>query len=132
MDTKIRSAWLHALESGKYMRAEGKFCNPNGHDAYGNHRARHCCLGVLWEVLEQQFPDVFQIVRRNEYALRGLGSECLHRYKDWEDFGTFHEQSANLLGITEHQSRLVQLNDSSVEDDYKVIVAYINLNIPAD
>lgn len=49
MRKDVKEAWVDALRSGKYRQTRETLADYQG----------HCCLGVLAEVLNKQFPEVY-------------------------------------------------------------------------
>lgn len=54
----VQKAWDEALESGKYNKGQGSLCSDVVMDK-GNTQRQHCCLGVLGEVINDQFPEIY-------------------------------------------------------------------------
>lgn len=52
MPVEIRDAWTAALRSGEYQQSQGVLQSKDG----------YCCLGVLVDVVDRQFPSVLEQV----------------------------------------------------------------------
>ena len=61
MKTELKNAWTKALRSGDYKQGMGRLCIMDN----------YCCIGVLTDVIDKQFPDILETdweVRRNGYG----------------------------------------------------------------
>lgn len=78
MKPEIKAKWIEALRSGKYKQGTGVL---RGKDLSG--KTRHCCLGVLCEILPP-IPGVDVEDRLMNRGLPGLEVQTFCQIKDGE------------------------------------------------
>lgn len=98
MDKTLKRKWLKALRSGKFRQGQNGLRTPTTH---GGH-VRHCCLGVLCEVMklkvdeEDRFYYISPIDKTDMLA------------------GSLGENVLKLVGITDKQeTALIDMNDGN-------------------
>jgi hypothetical protein len=113
MDADLRAKWVAALRSGDYIQGEGALKRQDVDD-----QVRHCCLGVLCEVL-----DVPQVRRELDGGV-----------SRWA-FGEEHEEGYLPAAIQDQaglasavMTSLARMNDSG-RYDFKAIADYIDQNL---
>lgn len=116
MDELLKAKWVKALRSGKYKqgvgklkrRYEGQIC--------------HCCLGVLCEITQHEFPDMIEVM--DNTILTGI------KYDD-RDIRLHHELESSLrraFGIDESvMIQLIEMNDDE-RLNFKEIAEWIEEN----
>ncbi len=124
MERKLISAWVEALQSGKYAQTPGALCKlytvvdpPSTYtDDHGytvtttttRERKEYCCLGVLAEVAKSLGMFEGEFVGAEYSSSIGWNLEL-----SWGgSTGTFNADGLKALGLTDHaQSILTELND---------------------
>lgn len=109
----IQTAWLEALESGKYEQGQL-------HLKYDN---RYCCLGVLCEVMGLASGHTFE--EGGGYS-DGLASSSTEVPPDAASKAGLNSGWGRIIGDAEHVS-LIRLNDE-LGFDFKQIAAFIRAN----
>lgn len=108
MDATIKTAWLEALESGKYKQ---------GKDWLKTHDGNYCCLGVLACVVRDKFPT--RLEQAKVSIVEDLNS--LKVVESDDDYSTLTGIGVNLrdnIGLTNQQTiQLMNINDDSENFD---------------
>lgn len=107
MNKEIKAKWLAALRSGKYVHGKGQLKDvTTGHP-------KHCCLGVLCEVLLEQRQGSWTVGKRFDFE----GDSRL---------GAIPEKLARLRNLQDATSALIELNDNA--ENYEPAIKYIEDN----
>ncbi len=107
MEKKIKKKWVKALRSGKFIQGTGQLRDKDCDET------RHCCLGVLCEVLREEGYNIKRTSDGFSYNKKKIMIEELD------------ERVCKLVGLTEaQQAELVHLNDDK-EWSFKHIAKFI-------
>jgi hypothetical protein len=108
MNPEIKDKWVAALRSGTYEQTTGRLRRDDPD------RSRHCCLGVLCEVMELAFLG-------DQYIYGGESSGYYPVYMDGELGVDFLDE----VGFGDDiQQDLIAMNDTN-KDDFNKIADYI-------
>lgn len=100
LDPELKSKWLKALRSGKYMQGRGRLCSPyRGISAY-------CCLGVLADVIDPKGWESFLVYNSWKYMTASLS---LSSDIDKNTYNVLEQASSNSLNTVE--DHLLSMND---------------------
>lgn len=97
LDPELKARWLEALRSGEHKRGEGALCEVDDDGV-----TRHCCLGVLRELV----PELKEAVSAGAGLLQG-------------------PSNALVLLAYEVQTSLAGLNDEGEGDGYESVIPFI-------
>jgi hypothetical protein len=118
MKKEIKAAWVKALRSGDYVQGTGTLA----------HEGKHCCLGVLAQVLADQFPETYaesgcKLIWDRAYmgvTIPGSGENCRT--------GGLVRALCNVIEMEyTAQDGLASRNDSG--DSFEVIAQVIEANL---
>lgn len=91
MKQEVKKAWTKALRSGEYEQGYFRLRNPETNS--------YCCLGVLCDVLENQFPSII---------------EKTPEWRDYKSLPWIIKANLDILskGDNDRISQLMAMNDS--------------------
>lgn len=114
MNKEIKTDWLAALRSGDYRQGQLLL---RYRPTY-KQKDRYCCLGVLCEVIGEEFT-----LREEE-----LGSNIKHHYEIEGINSSLSENLLDLVGLNhEEEGRLIDMNDGNMT--FKEIADHIEKNL---
>lgn len=133
MHPSLKALWVEALRSGRYQQAQGTL-KREWETGHGEHRMQgFCCLGVLCKVMlehPEHKPKELVIEEDNETLSNGWEGEEMGRDGMEPNELSIHLQYE--LGISQHVSKLMSLNDGSdgeVQRNFGEIADYIERSI---
>ncbi len=101
LDPELKSKWLKALRSGKYMQGRGRLCSLyRGISTY-------CCLGVLADVIDPKDWESFLVHNSWKHMTTSLSSSS---DIDKNTYNVLKQVSTNSLKTVENH--LIFMNDS--------------------
>lgn len=116
MRKDVKEAWVAALCSGEYRQTTKTLADCQG----------HCCLGVLAEVLNKQFPEVYAETQ-TEFEKTAEGIMIYAGTADYRT-GLLPESLIDNIGLrSQTQDELSLRNDNGAS--FQEIAAYIKGNL---
>ena len=108
MKKEIAKKWIKALRSGKYKQGKGYLKQFNS-----KNEPRHCCLGVLCELYDQQMKKNHKKTFHSEHMISIAGTDFIRINKHDGGLPKVVKEWAGIshcLGMIEH-TYLADLND---------------------
>lgn len=116
MRRDVKKAWVAALCSGEYRQTTGTLANCLG----------HCCLGVLTEVLNKQFPEVY-VESRTQFGKTTAGIAIRYGTAGYRTSFLPESLLYDIGILSQIQGELSLRNDNGAS--FQEIAAYIQENL---
>jgi hypothetical protein len=111
MKPELRNRWIKALRSGEYKKATSVLKR-----FFRNVPAKHCCIGVLCELVQDDFDDAKDLIQKRPDFQGHLGRTSVGAIMDFRTLGH--------VGLSvEHQRTLTNMNDKGAS--FERIANYI-------
>jgi len=126
MKKEIAKKWVKALRSGKYKQGKGYLKQLNS-----KNEPRHCCLGVLCELYDQQMKKNHKKTLHSDHMVDSTGTEFIRLNKNdgglpWE-VRLWADITSPLGEFNKGKKCLADLNDSGKK--FSTIADIIEKNV---
>lgn len=113
MKADIKEKWLEALRSDKFVQGTGALKYVSGLDyermpAEGA-QCRHCCLGVLCEVIEAPFVQSLEDAEARYYRVDGSTSSLSSELQ--YEVGMTYPQQSHLINMNDRGETFAEIAD---------------------